>query len=578
MTGFRTILILTLALLCAGSARGATTVRASLDRATIMAGESVTLQVIVEGSRPTSAENFPAVPGLTIQHRGNSQQMTVVNSVSTMRFTLSFAVTAHESGQYQIPSIRVLVDGAQQATQPLTLTVTKNDLPAESREAFARLIAPKTNVYIGEIIPIEVQLYVTSGNNLQAPQLQSDGFVIHKQAPHTTGQTQIGQTIYNIVSFKMSVSAAKAGRLALGPAEISFNLLVRPARDPNDPFGFFNRPQARPTKAATPVVEMNVLPLPGNRPPNFSGAIGTFAWSVEASPKSINVGDPITLRVSVTGAGNLDNLKLPGFNWPDFKFYPANSSFESADPLGLEGTKAFEQVVIPQSASVRELPPLTVAFFNPERKAYENLAHPAIPIEVRASSAAPAVPTVARTESAADEEPAERTDIVHIKMETGPMIATTTPLIQRPWFLLAQAIPLLAYAGFTVWRKRQDEWANNPRLRRKVQVRQATQAGLAELRQLATANNGDEFHALVFRLLQEQLGERLDLPASAITEAAVDDRLPSRGASPDLAERLHALFRVCNQARYAPIQTNAELLAVAKDLEKAIVELQQLPD
>jgi hypothetical protein len=244
----------------------------------------------------------------------------------------------------------------------------------------------------------------------------------------------------------------------------------------------------------------------------------------------------------------------------------------------LEGTKTFEQVVIPQSPSVREIPALTLAFFDPEKKVYETLAQPAIPIEVRASSAAPAVPTVARTESGRPEEPEERTDIVHIKMETGPMIATAQPLIQRPWFLLAQGLPLLVYAGFTIWRKRQDHLANNPKLRRKIQVRQTIQTGLAELRQLAAANQSDEFHALAFRLLQEQLGERLDLPASAITEAVLDERLPGRGASPELIERLRDLFRHCNQARYAPVRTNAELLAIATDLETALADLQKLPD
>ena len=79
-------------------------------------------------------------------------------------------------------------------------------------------------------------------------------------------------------------------------------------------------------------------------------------------------------------------------------------------------------------------------------------------------------------------------------------------------------------------------------------------------------------------LLQEQLGERLDLAASAITEAVIDERLPARGASPELMSQLHDLFQICNQARYAPVRTNEELQAVASSLEKAVSELQQLPD
>ncbi|MGZ8898996.1 MAG: hypothetical protein ACXW3Z_02790, partial [Limisphaerales bacterium] len=91
-------------------------------------------------------------------------------------------------------------------------------------------------------------------------------------------------------------------------------------------------------------------------------------------------------------------------------------------------------------------------------------------------------------------------------------------------------------------------------------------------------NETEQFYALLFRLMQEQIGERLDLPASAITEAALDERLPRRGASLDLVHELHHLFQLSNQARYAPVTTNAELLSISSKLEKALRELQHLPD
>ena len=103
-------------------------------------------------------------------------------------------------------------------------------------------------------------------------------------------------------------------------------------------------------------------------------------------------------------------------------------------------------------------------------------------------------------------------------------------------------------------------------------------SAIPQLRELAARNESEQFYAFVFRLLQEQLGDRLDLPASAITEAVLDERLPRRGASPELITRLHELFQMCNQARYAPVRTNEELQQVASNLEKALGELQQLPD
>ena len=100
--------------------------------------------------------------------------------------------------------------------------------------------------------------------------------------------------------------------------------------------------------------------------------------------------------------------------------------------------------------------------------------------------------------------------------------------------------------------------------------------GLDELRGLASQNKSDEFFATLFRLLQEQLGERLDLPASAITEAVIDERLRPRGVRAELLASLHELFQTCNLARYAPIQSSQELAAIIPKLESALNELREL--
>ena len=70
-----------------------------------------------------------------------------------------------------------------------------------------------------------------------------------------------------------------------------------------------------------------------------------------------------------------------------------------------------------------------------------------------------------------------------------------------------------------------DSLANNPRLRRQRQVAQTIREGLMELHSLSRVHKSEEFFALLFRLLQEQIGERLDASASSITESVVDEKL-----------------------------------------------------
>jgi hypothetical protein len=76
--------------------------------------------------------------------------------------------------------------------------------------------------------------------------------------------------------------------------------------------------------------------------------------------------------------------------------------------------------------------------------------------------------------------------------------------------------------------------------------------------------------------LQEQLGERLDCPASAITENVIDEHPVLRGAPKMTLDALRELFQLCNQARYAPVRGASELNSVAAKLEQTLGELQEV--
>src|SRR6185437_9539065 len=129
-------------------------------------------------------------------------------------------------------------------------------------------------------------------------------------------------------------------------------------------------------------------------PADFNGAIGRFTMAMTAGPTNITAGDPITVKVQISGRGSLDTLTLPEQPaWHDFKIYPPTTKVETTDQLGLQGTKTFEQIVTPESAEIKALPPITFSYFDPEVKAYRTLSQPAVPLLVRPGGAAPA-PTV----------------------------------------------------------------------------------------------------------------------------------------------------------------------------------------
>ncbi|MDQ6632687.1 MAG: BatD family protein, partial [Verrucomicrobiota bacterium] len=505
---------------------------------------------------------------------GESSQTSTINGQTSWAVTHSYLLTPMTVGEFVIPALKVEIAGTRLTSPPLKLKVTAapENSSAENKEAFLKLIGPKKEIYLGEVMPIELRLYFQNVRNVSLPQIPSDGLMVGNM-PEKPEQTrvQMGGMIYNLAIFRLPVSAPKIGTFTLGPAACSLTLLS----GARDFFGNFSQGRNITLISGSNIVQ--VLPLPEkDKPPTFQGAIGNFSLSLNASPTTVAVGDPITVKIQIKGRGSLDLLRLPEqISWREFKIYSPSSKIETTDPLGLEGAKNFELVISPQNAGIKELPPFSFSFFDSEKKTYRTVTHPAIPLTVRASAATPQ-PTVISTTQKPNENTATAQEILHIKPQLGAVSAWRPPLIQQPLFLILSSIAPLFWIGSTIIRKQKEKLANNPKLRRHREVARIVEKGLQDLRRLAAENKTEEFFALVFRLLQEKIGERLDLPAASITESILEDELKPRGLNPATLASLHELFQNCNQARYAPQRTSQELAAYIPQVQSAMSDLKKL--
>jgi hypothetical protein len=577
----------------------AATVTATLEPDTIRLGESAQMSLVFENGAPAAAPLVPSVPNLRVEPGFPSHQISIVNGQQSSAVIYPYRLTPGRAGEYTVPAVRAQVGGQILASQPLKLRVlgATEAAPAgaTAQLAFLKLTVPKNEVYMGEVLPVEVRLYhIVNVDGLQVQPLAAEGFTLGKSVSLPRTRAQVGGKVYATVGMATTATATKAGALQLGPATWSLNLMLPTARrrsaDPYDSFieRFMNNPffddpflrayQPVPTNLVSETLRIQVLPLPReDRPANFTGAVGDYSLAVTASPTNVAAGEPITLRIQVTGRGALDNVTLPSLDdWRDFKAYPPTSKTDTTDALGLEGVKSFEQVVVPQSPDIKELPALAFSFFDPSQKTYRTLRQAPTPIVVRPSGGISALAAAAANLEAAGSPAPARQDIVHLKTRLGAVGVLGSPLLYRPWFMALQALPVAAWLGALLWRKRREHLDRNPRIVRRQAVRRAVRQGLAQLRQLAEANQADEFFALVFHLLQEQLGERLELPAAAITEAVIDDQLRPRGVPAATLDALRDLFHVCNQARYAPLTSSQELMTFLPKVESIFADLRDL--
>jgi hypothetical protein len=558
---------------------------AQLDPSTIRPGESAQLVLSFAGSRPTTLPGMPNVPGLQITYEGPMTSVTIDNGQQSVVLKLNYAVSAGQPGTYTIPAIKATVDGRTVASEPLTLRVLKPDESVagnnQSPAAFLKLVPARTEVYLGEVLPLDVQLYYQNAQDIQLQPLAAEGFTSGKSVPLPQQQVVASNATYLLAAVRTTVVASRGGELKLGPAECQLNLRIPVAR--RRPRGslfddFFDDPftaryQLVPRKLTSDPQTIHVLSLPTNQvPPAFTGAVGDFTFEAVVSPTNIAIGEPVTLTLRVIGKGALENVAAPPIDqWTHFKVYPPTSQVETTDPFGIEGTKTFQQVIVPEGLDVREVPALTFSFFDPARRTYRTLTRPAVPIVVRPSSGS----TVLANANASTPTPPP-TDIVGLKIRLGALGAIAPPLVQRPWFLGLQLAPVLMWLAAVIWRQRQDHLARNPHLVRRQAVARQVRRGLAELTRVAEARDADAFFVLTFRLLQEGLGERLRLPAASITEAVLDEQLQPRGVAPETLAVAHELFQACNQQRYAPTGTTADLPALVPKVGAALLAIRQL--
>lgn len=570
--------------LCLGTALGAT-FTASLDRDTLTLGESATLSLAFEGGTPQDAPTLGSIPNLQVAYVGPSSRFSVINGQVSSSVTYNFTVIPQKAGDYSLPALTAKVGSETLTSQPLLLKVLSPTAPsaqaiaAGSQPAFLKLVLPKKQVYVGESFTVQVQLYVQNQiqriSQFQFTGFSAEGFNVGKMAEGQHRQTQIGNSVYSVVPVNIVMTAIKAGTMTLGP--ITANVVMG-GRDPFDPFGVFGgRNDPRQASLATEPETIQTLPLPHeNMPANFNGAVGVYSMTMTAGPTNVAVGDPITVKIQLSGRGSPDGLNLPEqLSWRDFKTYPPTTKVEITDQLGLQGTKTFEQIVQPENPDLKALPDFSFSFFDPEQKAYRTLTQPAIPLRVRPGGSTP-TPTVLAAPSREPQNTPPTPNIVPNKQHLGTVAQIGAPLVERPWFLALQGVPLAAFLGAFVWRRRTENLANNPRLRRRRQVAELVRDGLVELERLAAAKDSDGFFALAFRLVQEQLGERLNVPASAITEAVIEEKLRRRGIEEATLKSLQEFFQMCDLARYAPIKTSQELAALVPKIQDLLSQIKAL--
>src|SRR5437763_1366999 len=477
-------------------------VTAVLSNSEATVGETVELQIKVTGPGDARPPEEISIDGLEIHSTGQSRQFEIHNFSTSSSVTYNYTILPLRAGKFTIPPQLVRAGAGLLRTPELTLNVadapgrssgarpsrgTQSQSVRASDLAFAELIVPKKTAYVGEIVPVQIRMGFdprVRPRLIEPPEITGQGFTAQKLQQSGENTETIGGRPYEVVTYKTAITAARAGKFEIGPVKAKAQVVVprrqsaprsRPRSpfdllDQDDPFSdpFFSNPfsqrgERRDVEIKSEPVALEVKPLPKNAPPSFSGAIGNFTMTTDAKPKTVQVGDPITITSTISGRGNFDRVNAPVVeDERGWHKYPPSSKFKQDDEVGLSGTKTFEMVLSPNDKK-QGLPLLAFSYFDPVKEQYVTLHSESIPINVQGGAAvaqnAGAAQSAAPTPSTGTARPpvptaTKQQDILYQLTERPRAAESFAPIYTQRVFWAAELIPLLALIGFAGWKIR----------------------------------------------------------------------------------------------------------------------------
>lgn len=567
-----------LALVAAVVALRATTataisVAAEVDRSQVAVGESTVLSIEASGTQSAEAPQLGDLADFRVVYIGPATQMRFENGRSSSSITHRYQLFPLKPGRFTLGPFDLTVDGAVLRTQPIELQVVPRGRAAAQGAPELRLEARpgRPDPFVGEQVPLTIRLFVPNGvrvDDLQFPAVQAPSLTVGDMPQPVQRDERVNGRPHRVLYFDTTVIPRRAGDETL-TVSMQMSVLQQQRGRRGGMFGMFGDvfAERRPIELQSDPIDLSVRGLPvASRPADFNGAVGKFDLAISASPTTVNAGDPVTVRIEVSGEGDLGRVQPPR--------YRDVEGFRTYDPVAVKdagaGKRAIEQVVIPQSPEVTELPPLSLSFFDPAREAYRAIHKGPIPLHVSATQGAPSG-VIAEGESGRAERapgPIGR-DIVYIKSTPGRWTGAGSSWLGSLAFYLVNLLPAIALAAFW-WRSRLERrLAANPRLRKFLAAEDVARSGLAQL-----SENGDAgvVSDRLSGILKEFLASKLALPPGAVEASVVGRSMRTAGYDESLSGKVESLLGDMEGLRYSARASGdgRELLRRAKEVVDGI--------
>ena len=538
----------------------------------------------VKDFRAPSIKGFDVLMGPSRSEQSSTQ---IVNGSvsSTSSITFTYILMANTAGEFTVPGASIVAEGDQMVSNSVKIKVLPQDqnhnssrrnndnsssiqpssnASVSNQDLFITATASKTNVYEQEAFVLTYKIY-TRESNLQLNNAKLPDFKgFHSQEIEMTTNARWtpehykGRNYYTTVYRQFVLFPQQSGKLFIEPAQ--FQMTVNKPVQSADPFDAFfnggNNVIEIKKPITTPKIAINVNPLPAGKPTNFLGGVGEFNISSSINSKELKTNDAITIKLVISGTGNLKLISNPEIKFPDdFEVYdPKVDNQVRLTKEGLTGNKVIEYLAIPRHAGTYKIPGVSFSYFDIRSKSYKTLNTEDYVINVE-KGAGNADQVIANFTNKEDLKVLGE-DIRYIKQNEVTFQPKGSFFYGSMSYWLFYIIPALAFIlFFIIYRKQAAENANVAKMRtkkaNKVAIKRMKLAG-----KLLSENKKDAFYDEVLKALWGYISDKLNIPVSRLSKDNIEEKLRNHGVSEELIKEFLNALNDCEFARFAPGDEN----------------------
>jgi hypothetical protein len=606
-------LIFLLAILCLGCSRilaQDVSFRATSEK-TVVVGQQFRLNYTISTSgqeKPKNLQlgdikNFDVLYEPVVSQQGTSTNIINGKMTSSSTVIYTCVVMAKSEGTFTIPPATVVIGNSTYKSNELSIRVLPADqaaaasqnnnasqaeqqqagnTSASNKDVFVVMHVSKNSVYENEGFIVTFKLYslvdISNIENVKFPEFEE----FYSQEIELNQNPQMNLESYNGRNYRTAIIKQtvlypqRSGKITIGSGKFDIVARVRSQQKVRSFFDDFFDTYSNVKMAITSApVTIDVKPLPAGKPASFSGAVGEYTMTPSISSKNVKTNDAVTIKLNISGSGNLKLIKNPEITFPnDFEVYdPTVDMKTKVTQSGVSGTKSIEYNAIPRYAGDFTIPKVEFSYFDLKSGTYKTLSTEEYQLHVEQGEAGSgnAAPIINATNKENIRFLGQ--DIRYIKTD-GYHFHKGSFLFGTFNYYLFYIIPALLFIVlFIIYRKQAAENANIALVRTKKANKVASKR-LKTVAKYLNENKKEAFYDETLKAVWGYLSDKLNIPVSALTKDNVEANLTQYGADESLINDFRNILDTAEFARFAPSQGSGAMDELYRSTIKVIDKME----